>query len=121
MKPKLFDVLAVCLSLSAAGLLAAEVYGRDSAPARAMIKSTDSTLVYPLDAERTLEVEGPIGVTKVHIGDGTARVTASPCPDKLCIKSGTLQRKGDWSACMPNKVFVRITGTSAQEVDSGTY
>ncbi len=86
-----------------------------------MIKSQDSTLVYPLDEERTLEVEGPIGVTEVYIGNGTARVIASPCPHKLCIKSGTLKRKGDWSACMPNKVFVRITGTSANELDSGTY
>jgi hypothetical protein len=120
-KLKLFDILAVCLSLSIAGILAAEVYGRDNAPARVMIRNEDSTLVYPMDAERTVPVEGPIGITEVRIGDGWARVASSPCPDKLCVKSGMLRRKGDWSACMPNKVFVRITGVSESGVDAGTY
>jgi hypothetical protein len=120
-KPKLFDILAVVLSLSAAGVTAVEVYGRDAAPARVMIRTAESTSVYPLDTGRTVEAEGPLGVTVVEIEDGAARVLSSPCPHKLCIKSGTLTDRGDWSACMPNKVFVRITGAAEGGLDSGTY
>lgn len=121
MKPKLFDILAVCLSLAVAGGVAVEIYGRDSAPARVMIQSADSTSIYPLDTQRIVEVGGPIGVTRVRIAEESAAVLSSPCPDKLCIKSGTLTHKGDWSACMPNKVFVRITGAAEGGLDSGTY
>ena len=121
MKPKLLDVVAVLLSLLVAGFLAVQVYGRDAPPARVMIQTGESTSVYPLDSDRTIEAEGPLGTTIVKIEEGVARVASSPCPNKLCIKSGRLSRKGDWSACMPNKVFVRITGTSAEGVDAGTY
>ncbi|HZW97842.1 MAG TPA: NusG domain II-containing protein [Bacillota bacterium] len=42
--------------------------------------------------------------------DGTIAFVESDCPDKVCIKSGKMSEAGDWAACLPNRMLVRIVG-----------
>jgi len=121
---KPFDIAALLLSAGVAIFSAVYVYGGSAQPNLVSIRSESGTAVYPLGEKRTLSVEGPIGETIIEIdGEGSARVTASPCPNKLCIQAGELHRQGDWSACMPNKVFVQIEGGdgTGSEVDTTSY
>ena len=56
----------------------------------------------------TIEVPGPLGITVVELDGLRARVISSPCPDKICIKMGWLERPGDYAACLPNRVLAEV-------------
>ena len=55
----------------------------------------------------------------IEIKGGRARVTESPCRDKLCVRAGWLERPGDVAVCLPQRVIVEIRG--AKEVDGVAY
>jgi hypothetical protein len=62
--------------------------------------------VLPLDADRTVAVEGPLGKTFIEIKGQRVRVTDSPCRNKLCIEQGWV-RSGT-IICLPNRVVVTV-------------
>ena len=64
------------------------------------------------------EVDGKLGTTNVEISEKGVRVLDSPCPYKLCIKSGLIRRSAETLVCLPNRVVVRITGDKGEEVDA---
>lgn len=35
---------------------------------------------------------------------------SSDCPDKVCVSSGKLSKDGEWAACLPNRVFLKVMG-----------
>lgn len=52
--------------------------------------------------------------------DGSIRFEESNCPDKVCIKSGRLKHIGSSTACLPNKIILKIVsvkGTDDNDVD----
>lgn len=56
-------------------------------------------------------VEGEPDVVFHVTSDGKIRFEASDCPDKLCIKSGALSKPGQFAACLPNGLVLKIVGT----------
>jgi hypothetical protein len=66
-------------------------------------------------------VKGPLGETVVVISGGKARVEDSPCPDKLCVHMPAISKPGQWIACLPNRVFVRVRGSSGEKIDDLSY
>lgn len=66
----------------------------------------------------TVDVPGPLGMTRIAIGPEGARIIASPCPQQLCVRSGVIHRQGDLNACVPNRVVIRISGASKNAVDA---
>ncbi|MCL2494074.1 MAG: NusG domain II-containing protein [Oscillospiraceae bacterium] len=64
-------------------------------------------------------VSGSVTINEVVIEvDGSrARVTDSPCRDKLCVHAGWLDRPGDVAVCLPQRVIVEIRGTARRQVD----
>jgi hypothetical protein len=73
---------------------------------------------FPLSADQIIQVEGPLGTTEVEISQGRARIVRSPCKLKICIKSGYIQYADRLSACLPNKVVVRIEGETQRGLDA---
>lgn len=123
-KLKLLDYIIPALSAGMAIFCAVAVYGGGIGTSLVYIQSEAGEEVYPLDEGRTVGVEGPIGTTFVEIDEGgSAAVVESPCPNDLCVHTGELIHRGDWAACMPNKVFVRIDGgpEDEEDVDSAAY
>lgn len=43
-----------------------------------------------------------------RVENGTIRFEESDCPDKICIRDGKLHRVGEYAACLPNKITVKI-------------
>ena len=74
-----------------------------------------------LDKDRIIEIPGPLGITTVKIVDSEVFVEDSPCRDKLCVQASPLNKAGDWNACMPNKVFIRIPDSTENELDSLSF
>ncbi|MCK5912457.1 MAG: NusG domain II-containing protein [Desulfuromusa sp.] len=87
-----------------------------SSGARVVVSSDDRIIfVAPLDKDQRVELEGPLGITVLQIENGTARITSSPCAQKICIGMGKVSRTGDLLACVPNHLVVSIEGDSAGE------
>ncbi len=72
----------------------------------------------PLSKDQVILVEGKLGVTRVEILDGHARIHSSPCRNKICVKSGYIQYADRLTACIPNRVVVKIQGASRRGVDA---
>lgn len=121
MKIRLLDVIALVLVAAAIGAISLRVYSGNRAASEVTIESEGKAWIYPLDKDRAVDVRGPLGVTRILIESGHARIADSPCPDKLCVHMGRLAGPGQWAACLPNRVFVRIGGEAAHEVDGATF
>jgi len=121
MRFKVLDVFAVLLSLVAIGSFSLYAYGGRSTAGDVVIEASGTQWIYPLSVDRREAVSGPLGDTIVVIKGGSARVEDSPCPDKLCVHMGAVSRPGQWIACLPNRVFVRVRGSSDQSIDILSY
>jgi len=44
----------------------------------------------------------------LEVGEGKARFLESDCHDKICIKTGYIQKCGEVAACLPNRVAIEI-------------
>lgn len=67
---------------------------------------------YSLFENKTITVKGDLGEVKIEIKNGKARIIESNCKEKLCIKRGWISIIGEYSACLPNRVFIIIKGRS---------
>jgi hypothetical protein len=121
MKLRAVDYLAVLISLIAIGGFSLYAYAGRAGAGEVVIEASGSQWIYPLQRDRRETVRGPLGETVVAIQDGSARVVDSPCPDKLCVQMPAISRPGQWIACLPNRVFVRVRGTSVEKIDDITY
>ncbi len=111
-------VIGVCIAIS---VVSYRVYAVDNRPPMVSIKSESGLSLYSIDTNHHLEVSGPLGVTHIEIVGGKAKVVSSPCRDKLCLLKGELTKNGDWTACMPNRVYVGVQGKSEEELDGFSY
>lgn len=110
---RVLDYLALLVSLATVGALAAYAYQDRGGATSVQIQGTAGTWIYPLDTDRLLTVEGPLGPTTVAIHDGGVHVAEATCRDRLCVAMGTISTAGAWIACLPNRVFIRILGNRA--------
>jgi hypothetical protein len=116
---KALDIAIIALAAASLALVSVSVYA-GAAPASIVVTSGAGEWIYPLSEDRTIQVEGLIGVTVVSIENGKARIMESPCENKTCIASPPVMRTGDWSACLPNGVFVRVGGSGAGDAVDAT-
>ncbi len=77
------------------------------------------TYIFPLDRDGTYSVQGAMGVSIIRIENGAVYFEDSPCPNKTCIQTGKISRPGQWAACLPNDVFIRIEGGGGIDANAG--
>jgi hypothetical protein len=121
MKIRVFDVLAIVFSSAVVAVSSLYAYTGKDGVRQVRIEASGEEYIFPIDSDRTVEIEGPRGTTTVRIEGGRASVLDSPCPDKLCVLMGPIAEPGQWVACLPNRVFVRIWGTVGEEVDGAAF
>jgi hypothetical protein len=121
MKLKLCDIFIVAFLVCVTGGIAFMVYAGQHGEAYAHIKSGQDELFYALATQRLVNVNGPLGTTVVQIEDGFLQVLSSPCPEKICVKSGKIHTPGEWIACLPNQVLITIEGREPPDVDARSY
>ena len=121
LKPLDWLVLAACSALVA--FSAASVYSGGDSELRVVVNGEGGEeWIYPLDKDREIPVQGPLGTTLVEIHEGHVHIADSPCPNKTCVAAGSVSLPGQWVACLPNSVFVRVEGSSSDDaVDAGAY
>lgn len=67
--------------------------------------------------DKRIELKGKEGIIDLkdygkniilEVGDGKARFLESDCNDKICIKTGYIQKCGEVAVCLPNRVAIEI-------------
>jgi hypothetical protein len=113
LRKKIFKIGDYLLLLVVVGLIVflfSRLLFNKSRHSRVQVTGRNFQKYYDIDEDRIIEVEGPLGVTRIIFEDGEVRVEDSPCREKICIKMGKKKRIGDQIICVPNRVIVEITG-----------
>jgi hypothetical protein len=74
----------------------------------------------PLSHDQTIEVPGPLGISRIAIHNGAARIAADPSPRQYCVRQGWLKQAGEIAVCLPNQVSVELSG-GRKRYDSLNY
>jgi len=120
---KMLDVIMILIALALTGYSAFAVYAKPRSSTQVLIEGSGRRWVFPLDADETIPVPGPLGETVVRIHDHEAWVERSPCGNQACVAAGHVNAQGEWVACLPNNVFLMIEGTDEfkNDLDSGAW
>lgn len=62
---------------------------------------------------QSITIQGPLGMTRIEIEPGRARIARDPSPRQLCVKQGWLTQTGQAAICLPNQVSLEIRGRTA--------
>jgi hypothetical protein len=116
LKPLDFAVLILLAALTILSGAAAWSGGGEGA---VTVKGPGGSWVFPRSAGETLRVPGPLGETVVELKDGRARVLSSPCTNQTCVAAGAVHSRGQWIACLPNRVLVSVSGEA--EIDGAAW
>jgi len=119
-KPLLGDILVFLLGLIFVAYLFKGLWQNEQA-AKLQIRLGDKIYAtYSLDQNRTIDIQGPIGTTRIVIANGKARFASSPCPNQYCVHQGWLNHKGQAAICLPNEVSLELLG-GEKPFDSFNY
>jgi hypothetical protein len=72
----------------------------------------------PLGHENYLTIKGALGPVLIGVDGSGVRILDTRCPRKLCVRMGAIGKAGEWIACVPNQLVIKIEGSS--EVDAIT-
>ena len=81
----------------------------------------DGTLygVYSLSEDQIVEIKSNKGHNTMEIKDGQVSIIDADCPNKDCMKFGSISQTNQTIICLPNKVSIKISGES--DLDAVTY
>jgi hypothetical protein len=116
---KPLDLVIVTLALALTCFSAWSVYLNPRNTTQVLIEGYGRRWVFPMDAEETIAVPGPLGNTIVRIHGSHAWVESSPCDNQICVAAGSLHRHGEFAACLPNLVLVMIEGSDGLKKNDG--
>ena len=115
----ILDRIIVAAMVVTCALLFAIFGLRPPGQAVQVVQEGDTVFTAPLAEKRSVELKGPLGVTRMEIENGTARIVASPCPYKVCIRMGEISRQGEIVACVPNRLLVQVAGVDPDGKERG--
>jgi len=115
---KIPDILIILTAAGVTFFSAYNAYIKPQGQALVLIRGQGGEWAFPVNAEETVTVTGPLGDTVVKISGNRAWVESSPCENQTCVASGILARQGQWAACLPNNVLLMIHGTGGGNVDA---
>ena len=109
-------LIVALFTLSAVGFGIAR---RNAVPGGHIVVEVDGRTVMELslDQDVTTSVAGPLGDTVLEVHDHGVAITDSPCPNKYCIRMGSLELRGEMAVCVPNRVVVIVTGGGDEGFD----
>ncbi|MBE6643172.1 MAG: hypothetical protein E7615_05925 [Ruminococcaceae bacterium] len=116
-KIKIGDVVVILLLLLiTAGVFCFRLFGFENG--NTVVISVDGvSSSYPLDIDRTLVIENEGITLTVVIKDKKAYIDNSDCPEKSCVLSGKIGKKGEIVVCAPSKVYIKIAGEGENDYD----
>ena len=110
---KVSDIIIIFFCASLTFFLAFRIYLNPQDTIQVLIEGRNSKWIYPMNAEETVCVNGPLGITVIRLHENKAWVESSPCHNQICVAAGNLHRRGEFAACLPNRVLLAIEGNDA--------
>lgn len=105
------DFIAIAFALTLLPILYIQFWQPDIQATHANITDAHKhTTVTTLAQTQTLSIMGELGNSTFEVKQGQIRFSDSPCKAKYCVHRGWLKYSGEVMACLPNKVFVQLTG-----------
>ena len=104
------DLLVIGLSIIGVALLFHTLWQFEPANKLRIRQGDQVYATLSLDQVRTLEIPGPLGVSKVSIEQGKVRFEHSPCHNQYCVHQGWLSKMGQAAVCLPNQVSIELLG-----------
>lgn len=118
LRPGDYATLALAATVCVASVL---LLWRGGAPDKVVVRAGGQVFAEAsLSRAQLIEVPGPLGVTRIEIEPGRARVAEDPGPRQYCVRQGWLTRAGATAICAPNQVSLSLSGGSA-DFDSLNY
>lgn len=109
------DSILLIVAVALIGWLYIDLWRESTMPLEVEIWSLGKRVErLPLAEDRILDVRGEMGVSRIEIKDARARFVDSPCTNKVCILHGWQRHAGETTACLPNRVSLRILGRDAR-------
>jgi hypothetical protein len=115
----LFDAAAAAAVLAVSFSPFYNPYSEPPSEVHIVIDAGGARRTEPLAPDRSVEVTGLIGSTVIEIAGGRVRVAKSPCPNQLCVRSGSVGEPGWTLVCAPNRVAVSLEGDGAGTEQEG--
>ena len=117
---KIGDWIVLLLGALLTAWLAATLW-QGGAADKAVIRSGGKIFtIVPLSRDQTIEVPGPLGISRIAIHNLQARIAADPSPRQYCVRQGWLKQAGEIAVCLPNQVSVELSG-GRKRYDSLNY
>jgi len=114
----IFDIIIVIIVSALTFFAAYTAYMKPQGNAQILIQGQGREWTFPIDAEETIVVSGPIGNTIIKLKENSAWIESSPCDNQTCVAEGSVSKQGQWAACLPNGVLLIVEGKKDVEVDS---
>jgi hypothetical protein len=109
-KPRPGDWLILAIGSAAVAALFATLWHSEPA-GKVRIRAGDAVFAtLSLAQKRALDVPGPLGISRIEIDNGRARVASDPGRHQYCVKQGWLTHAGEVAMCLPNHVSVELLG-----------
>ena len=118
---KPLDFLSFALALAVVVAFIIPSLGGGGEGESVYIRAEDEEFLYPLGQDQVLSFQGPVGETVVEILDGRAQVLSSPGRQQICVRGGWIERSGEWLACLPNRIFLRVEGGGDDTIDAHSF
>ncbi len=67
--------------------------------------------------ERTFSISQNPRVQFRQDADGRIAFIASDCPDQICVHTGKIHRPGEYAACLPNGIILKIVSEGERDDD----
>ena len=115
-KFKIGDFVSICLIVVLAVTVFFGYFIGDKSVENAKVQiyqNNELLQEFPLNSidEIVYTIEGTY-TNKIVIKDGKVYIESSNCPGADCVHSGSISKPGRSLVCLPNKLEIRITGTS---------
>jgi hypothetical protein len=114
------DFVVLFLTMAITVFCAVRIYGKNESALRFVIEGKNGNWIYPLNQTTQIDIPGPLGNTVIELKEGRARVVSSPCANQTCVCSPPIRQRGQWIACLPNAVFIRVDSAGGDHADVDT-
>lgn len=112
---KLFDIVFILIFLIVIFLSFFSLFRKKNEKAAELfVQTPKEKFVYSLAKDGIYKFKGLLEESSIQVENGRAKFIDSPCENKNCIQSGEISTNGQWAACLPNGIFIKIEGKSKQ-------
>ncbi len=112
-------IIAAILLVSAISWILYDTISKDKAVKAEIYYYSELVEVVSLDIRENSSFSIPQNPNVVFRIDekGSIAFIESDCPDKVCIKTGSLHRPGEYAACLPNGIILKIVPQGDRDDD----